>query len=91
MNKELMKLIKRQSVIVGKLRKNEATDAEQKELDVLNKKIEELTNPESVDVGKTELATMTVAEFQLVFCGFARGGMLSGEGEPDGHGDACRK
>ena len=64
MNPKLRELLKRQTALVGKVAKGDANDQEKRELDALNKKIEELSNPEAVDVGKTTLATMTVAEFK---------------------------
>lgn len=64
MNQKLMKMISRQTALVNKLSKGKLDDAEKKELDDLNKKIEGLSNLDSVEVGKTELATMTVKEFK---------------------------
>lgn len=64
MNEKLKQLLKRQTELVGKIAKGEANDEEKKQLDALNKKIEELSNPDAVDIGKTKLATMTLAEFK---------------------------
>lgn len=65
MNEKLMKMLGRQAVLVAALQKNgKLSDDENAELEDLNKKIQGISDLDSVEIGKTDLETMTVKEFR---------------------------
>jgi hypothetical protein len=64
LNEKMFAILKRQNELTAKLADGTATDDEKAELDKLGKTITALTDADKVDVGKTRLETMTVADFQ---------------------------
>lgn len=64
LNEKMFAILKRQNELSAKLADGTATDDEKAELTKLGKTISALTDADKVDVGKTRLETMTVADFQ---------------------------
>jgi hypothetical protein len=64
MNAKFLAIMKRHGDLAVKISSGKATDAEKSELENLSKTVQAMTDPGSVDVGKTTLKTMTVAEFK---------------------------
>lgn len=64
MYSNLNKILRRQTELVGKISKGDATEEEKKELKELVTALEALTDSSKVDVGRTKLTTMTLADFK---------------------------
>lgn len=63
MNKKLLEIMKRQGELASKAATEKLTDEEKEELSKIKKAIEAMTNP-SIEIGKTTLAVMSLAEFK---------------------------
>jgi hypothetical protein len=61
---KIKQILKRQSELAKKVASGKATDAEKEQLNKLGEIVDALTDPSKVDVGKTKLTTMTLAEFK---------------------------
>lgn len=64
LTKRLTKIMRRQSVLVGKIMDGTVTDEEKAELEKITKTVEAATGETAIEIGKTSLTTMKLSEFK---------------------------